>query len=290
MKRELKKVLVTGATGFVGRHLVAALLAEGVAVRAVARRQAQARTMPWYDQVEFIAADVHDPALQLETLAEGVDAIAHLAWPGLPNYQGLFHFEHNLMADYRFLKRIVEAGVRHVLVTGTCFEYGLQSGPLSEQHMALPSTAYGLAKHSLRQFLEALQRESPFTLQWARLFYLHGPGQAANSLLASLDRAIDAGDEQFNMSAGEQLRDYLAIEQAAARLVRLLNRPTFSGVINCCSGQPVSVRALVEQRVRQRQSTIALNLGYYPYSSHEPMAFWGTTELLRSVTGEWHDA
>ncbi|WP_409278320.1 NAD-dependent epimerase/dehydratase family protein [Pseudomonas defluvii] len=284
------KVLVTGATGFVGRHLVAALLAEGIAVRAVARRPELAREMPWFDQVEFMSVDVHAAALQVDALVEGVDAVAHLAWPGLPNYQALFHFERNLPADYAFLKRVVEAGVRQILVTGTCFEYGMQNGQLSERCPAQPNTAYGLAKHTLRLFLENLQREQPFTLQWARLFYLHGPGQAPNSLLASLDRAIDAGDEQFNMSAGEQLRDYLKIEEAAGLLLGVLKQRTFSGVINCCSGKPVSVRTLVEQRVRQRHSAITLNLGHYPYSHHEPMAFWGSTERLRDLTGERHDA
>lgn len=284
------KVLVTGATGFVGRHLVAALLAEGIEVRAVARRLEQAQEMPWFGRVEFIVADVHASVLQVDALVEGVDAVAHLAWPGLPNYQALFHFERNLPADYAFLKRVVEAGVRQLMVTGTCFEYGLQNGQLREQGPAQPNTAYGLAKHTLRLFLESLQRERSFTLQWARLFYLYGPGQASNSLLASLDRAIDAGDEQFNMSAGEQLRDYLAIEEAAALLVSVLKQQAFCGVVNCCSGQPVSVRAMVEQRVRQRHSAITLNLGHFPYSSHEPMAFWGSTERLRNLTGERHDA
>lgn len=278
-------VLVTGATGFVGRHLVAALLAQGVQVRAVARRLEAAHAMPWFEQVEFIGADVHDPELDVAALFDGVDALVHLAWPGLPNYQALFHFERNLPADYGFLKRVVASGVQHLLVTGTCFEYGLQSGPLSERAAAQPVTAYGLAKHSLHQFLQALQRERPFTLQWARLFYLHGPGQAASSLLASLDRAIDSVDESFNMSGGEQLRDYLAIEDAAQLLVKILGQPAVQGAINCCSGQPISVRGLVEQRLQQRQSSLRLNLGHYPYAGHEPMAFWGDAARLHAITG-----
>lgn len=286
MSKPTLKVLVTGATGFVGQHLVAALLAEGLQVRAVARRIDVARSLPWFECVEFVAADVHASDLDVAALVEGVDTLAHLAWSGLPNYQGLYHFERNLPADYAFLKQVVEAGVQQVLVTGTCFEYGLQNGPLSERHPAHPVTAYGLAKHSLRLFLEALQRERPFTLQWARLFYLHGQGQAVNSLLASLDLAIAVGDSHFNMSAGEQLRDYLAVEDAARLLVRLLGQRTAGGVINCCSGQPVSVRALVEQRLRERQSNMTLSLGHYPYSSHEPMAFWGDTTYLKTIIGE----
>ncbi|MEN5089658.1 NAD(P)-dependent oxidoreductase [Pseudomonas protegens] len=284
------KVLVTGATGFVGRHLVAALLARGCRVRALARDLDKARQMPWFDAVEFRALDVHNPHLDVAALVDGVDALAHLAWPGLPNYQALFHLEHNLMADYRFIKAVVEAGVGQVLVTGTCFEYGMQSGPLTEQTEARPGNPYGLAKHSLHLFLQALQQQVPFSLQWARLFYLHGPGQNPKSLLAALDRAIDAGDEVFDMSGGEQLRDYLAIEEAAGYLAALLRQRAFSGVVNCSSGRPIAVRSLVEQRIAQRGSSIRLNLGHYPYPDYEPMAFWGLNQRLQQITGAEHGA
>jgi dTDP-6-deoxy-L-talose 4-dehydrogenase (NAD+) len=284
------KVLVTGATGFVGRHLVAALLARGCEVRAVARNAETAATMPWINAVEFMAADIHADELDIAALTANIDALAHLAWPGLPNYQALFHFEHNLMADYRLIKGAVEAGVSQVLVTGTCFEYGMQSGPLSEQATPQPSNPYGLAKNTLRLFLENLQRVQPFTLQWARLFYLHGEGQNPNSLLAALDRAIDAGDDTFNMSAGEQLRDYLAIDIAADYLAAILQQREFNGLINCSSGQPVSVRALVEQRLRARGASIRLNLGHYPYPTHEPMAFWGVADRLQQLLRGNHEA
>lgn len=284
------KVLVTGATGFVGRHLVAALLARGCQVRAVARNAETAAGLSWINDVEFIAADIHADDLDIAALTDGIDSLAHLAWPGLPNYQALFHFEHNLMADYRFIKGAVEAGVSQVLVTGTCFEYGLQSGPLSEQTEPRPSNPYGLAKNTLRVFLENLQCEKPFTLQWARLFYLHGAGQNPNSLLAALDRAIDAGADTFNMSAGEQLRDYLAIDTAAEHLAAIVQQREFDGVINCSSGQPISVRALVEQRLRERGASISLNLGHYPYPTHESMAFWGVADRLQQLLGAEHEA
>ena len=279
-------VLVTGATGFVGRHLVAALLARGCAVRAVARNVETAASMPWINHVEFVATDIHAADLDIAALTDGIDVLAHLAWPGLPNYRALFHFEHNLMADYRFIKGAVEAGVKQVLVTGTCFEYGMQSGPLSEQVEPQPSNPYGLAKHTLHLFLRNLQQEKPFTLQWARLFYLHGEGQNPNSLLAALDRAIDAGEASFNMSGGEQLRDFLPIASAADYLATIVHQRDFNGVINCASGQPVSVRALVEQRLRERGAALNLNLGHYPYPTHEPMAFWAVTERLQQLLGE----
>jgi nucleoside-diphosphate-sugar epimerase len=280
-----RKVLVTGATGFIGRHVVRTLLARGFAVRAVARDLDKARGMDWFADVEFVAADIHHPSTDVGALSAGVDALMHLAWPGLPNYAGLFHFESNLPADYAFIKAVVQSGVGQVLVTGTCFEYGLQSGPLSESTLAQPTNPYGLAKNTLRLFLEALSRTEPFTLQWARLFYLHGEGQNPNSLLASLDRAIAAGDTQFNMSRGDQLRDYLPVTLAAEYLVRALEHPQLAGVFNCSSGQPVSVRALVEDYLQVRGATVQLNLGHYGYSVHEPMAFWGANDRLLQGIG-----
>jgi len=279
------KVLLTGATGFVGRHLASALLERGFQVRAVARNVDVARRMPWFADVDWVAADLHDPGLDVAALTEGISALAHLAWPGLPNYGGLFHFERNLPADYAFIRQVVAAGVKHVLVTGTCFEYGLQSGSLDEACTAQPANPYGLAKNTLRLFLESLARQQPFTLQWARLFYLHGEGQNPNSLLASLERAIDEKAASFDMSAGEQLRDYLPIATAAGHLAALLLHPEFSGVVNVSSGQPVSVRRLVEQRLAARGSSLSLNLGAFGYSPHEPMAFWGNCERLQQILG-----
>ena len=185
------KVLVTGATGFVGRHVVPHLLTRGHSVVAVARDDAKARGFPWFGGVRFVSIDLYKPHDDLFTLLGRPDAVMHLAWPGLPNYTSLFHFEENLPADYRFLKSLVDAGAAHVMVTGTCFEYGMQSGCLSEDTITQPANPYGLAKDTLRKFLQALQQQHSFSLQWCRLFYMYGPGQNPNSILAQLDRAID---------------------------------------------------------------------------------------------------
>lgn len=278
-------ILVTGSTGFVGRHVVSCLVARGHNVVAVARNRERAMEMPWYKSVKFITGDLHDPELEPVSAFGVPESLIHLAWPGLPNYKDLFHIETNLPADYNFIKKMVEAGTQQVLVSGTCFEYGMQSGALSENTITLPNTPYGIAKDTLRKFLEKLQTKTPFTLQWVRLFYMYGPGQNANSLLAQLDHAIDSGKDVFNMSGGEQLRDYLPVEEVAMRLSEIVEQPEFNGVINCCSGSPISVRRLVEQRIKERGVTIKLNLGYYPYPDYEPMAFWGKEKNSNGLQG-----
>lgn len=279
------KVLVTGATGFVGQHVVPQLLERGYAVTAVARDEAKARNFDWFSSVRFICCDIHQStATQFEQFGKN-EAVIHLAWPGLPNYKAPFHFEDTLPADYRFLKALVESGVNHLLITGTCFEYGMQSGCLAENTPTFPANPYALAKDTLRKFLGELKHQQAFTLQWARLFYMYGQGQNANSLLAQLDRAIDNGEAKFNMSGGEQLRDYLPVNEVAHRLVLLLEHPECDGTVNVCSGAPASVRRLVERHIAIRGAEIQLNLGHYPYPEYEPMAFWGDAHRLNSILG-----
>ena len=279
------KIMVTGATGFIGSHLVPCLLDRGHEVVAVARDETKAFKFSWYSEVQFIAQDIHAMEGKCSYDEFGSpDALIHLAWPGLPNYKELFHFEVNLLADYKFIKSMVNEGLQQVLVTGTCLEYGMQNGCLKEDMPTLPSNPYSLAKDTLQKFLQSLQQETTFTLQWARLFYMYGAGQNENSLLAQLDRAIENGEKRFDMSGGEQLRDYLAVEDVATRIVNLVEHVELDGIFNCCSGVPISVRELVERQIRRKKANIELNLGHYPYPDYEPMAFWGNANKFINET------
>jgi dTDP-6-deoxy-L-talose 4-dehydrogenase (NAD+) len=279
----MKQVLVTGATGFIGRHVVPALLKQGYEIVAVARDPKKMQSMSWKSNVQFIACDIHDPNLKSEKVFGIPDVLIHLAWPGLPNYRNISHIEKTLPADHRFIHKVVFSGVKQVMVTGTCFEYGMQNGMLNEDAQTAPENPYGLAKDTLRKLLESLQKTKPFTLQWLRLFYVYGPGQNPNSLLAQLDTVIDRGDPVFNMSGGEQVRDYLPVEEVARRIALLAGYPECNGIFNCCSGQPISVRRLVEDHLTRRNVHMKLNLGYYPYPDYEPMAFWGDGSRLESI-------
>jgi nucleoside-diphosphate-sugar epimerase len=281
------KILITGATGFVGQHLVPQLLVCGHEIVAASRDVGKATAMSWINDVAFIPYDIFNKEKDpVKVLGEGIDMVIHLAWPGLPNYQDFFHFEHDLPASYCFIKKMIESGVNRVMVTGTCLEYGMQEGALSEGLPTMPSSPYSIAKDILRKFLQILKCQYLFNLQWIRLFYMYGLGQNPKSLLAQLDTAIDNNDIVFNMSGGEQLRDYLHVEEVTRRIALLVDNPECTGIINCCSGKPISVRRLVEQRIAERGANISLNLGYYPYPDHEPMSFWGNTEKLDSLMRE----
>jgi dTDP-6-deoxy-L-talose 4-dehydrogenase (NAD+) len=208
------------------------------------------------------------------------DAVVHLAWGGLPNYLSLHHFEEELPAQYRFLAALVRGGLKSLVVAGTCFEYGMQSGALGEETETRPANPYGFAKDVLRGQLEYLRQATPFHLTWVRLFYLFGDGQPRSSLFTQLRCAVESGARRFNMSGGEQLRDYLPVTEAAACISRLALSGRDNGVINVCSGRPISVRRLVEGWLAAHGWSIELNLGHYPYPVHEPMAFWGVREKL----------
>lgn len=274
------RVLVTGATGFVGTHVVRELLARDCSVVATAEDAAEAEGCEWIDDVDFVPCDLSGTCADASELGRGVDALIHLAWMGLPDYRGLFHLERNLPMSYALVKAMLEAGVRRVVGVGTCLEYGLRNGCLHEDLDPRPVTAYGLAKDTLRRFIEALGTVHDVRFSWARLFYMYGPGQHRNSLLSQLDAALARGDCAFDMSGGEQLRDYLPVSEVAECLVSIALDPQAVGIVNCCSGKPISVRRLVEEHVASRGATIRLNLGCYPYPDYEPMAFWGDRRRL----------
>ena len=280
------RVIITGATGYIGQHIVPRLLEQNHEVIAVARNVANAKEFNWYKDVLFIANDLHvNPNIFL-ALDKPIDALIHLAWPDLPNYQHSFHLTRNLPSDIRFFEEAINWGIPQLIVAGTCLEYGMQSGGISEDSETNPTTPYGLAKDTLRKWLEIQQINNTVIVQWMRLFYSYGKGQSEKSLLSQLDISINRGDDVFNMSGGEQLRDYLSIEIIADYFVKALNNPEISGVMNCCSGRPVKILDLVKSYCESRQSNIELNIGFYPYLEYESMEFWGLPGKLEKFNGD----
>ena len=275
------RIMVTGATGFIGRHVVSALIKRGHSVVAVARGNISINKIPWIASVEFIKCDIQQDFEKLLLPEILPEILIHLAWPGLPNYKDFFHISKNLPSDLKFLEAAVSFGVKHLIVAGTCLEYGVAGGALTEDMDTHPDTPYGFAKDALRKSLQILQNSTPFTLQWMRLFYMYGEGQNSNSLLSQLDRAIDENNPVFNMSQGDQLRDYMPVEHVAEQFCNVLENAQCKGVINCCSGKGLPIFDLVKNRSKDRGSSIAFNRGYYPYPEYEHISFWGVSSKLK---------
>ena len=276
-------VAVTGASGFIGRHVLAELIRRGISPTLLLRPGTA--LPPHAEACKLVRVELAAPGDQAFDAAGRPDVLIHLAWGGLPNYRSLHHFEQEAPLHYRWLKGLVGAGLQHLVAAGTCFEYGMQSGALDEEMALQPANPYGFAKDMLRRQLTCLQSEQAFGLTWARLFYLYGEGQAANSLWPLLQAAAARGDTDFPMSGGEQLRDYLPVAEAARCLVELaISRTTpqrGNGIVNVCSGRPVSVRGLVEGWIADNSWSIQPRLGHFPYPDYEPMAFWGDAGKLR---------
>ncbi|MFK5857315.1 MAG: NAD(P)-dependent oxidoreductase [Bacteroidota bacterium] len=271
-------VAVTGAGGFIGCHLLTELsVYNALNITAIVRPGTQLVDKKYAQKWVFM--DISQPPENAYEVMGKPDVLIHLPWQGLSNYHSHEHFESELPMQYNFLKSLVEQGLKNLLVTGTCLEYGMQMGALSSGSITQPITAYGFAKDMLRQQLAFLQSQHKFNLTWARLFYLYGDNQADSSLLSQLKKAVQRGETKFKMSGGEQLRDYLPIDKVAHQLVYLAQQQQNLGVVNVCSGQPVSIRKLVEKWLKENNWNIELELGYYPYPDYEPLAFWGVPDI-----------
>ena len=272
---------VTGASGFVGRAVLAALADRGADVVAVTRDGR--RLADFGGRARIVEGDLSRPESKLYDSLLKQDVLLHLAWDGLPNYRSLHHFETELPKHYRFLKEMVIGGCKSIVATGTCFEYGMQNGELTETLGCIPSNPYGFAKDALRRQLEFLQSQHPFNLTWARLFYMYGEWQGATSIYSLLSAAVQRGESHFSMSGGEQIRDYLQVNDVASSLVRLSLLEQNAGIVNVCSGAPRSIRGLVESWLARNNWNIELRLGRYPYPDYEPFAFWGSAEKLHGL-------
>lgn len=275
------KIAITGATGFIARHLIPDL-SEKHDIIAVSRFTRPASEYPWLDGTKQIIMDITNPPKNAFSFMGNPDMLIHLAWGGLPNYKSTAHLREGAK-HLLFLQSLLEEGLQNLTVTGTCFEYGLKNGPLSEDDITSPANPYGLAKDSLRKALEFMASEKKCAFKWIRLFYMYGEGQNPNSLLSQLDNAIEKGEPIFNMSGGEQLRDFLSVEEVAHCIAIIAMQKNVTGVINCCSGKPISVRKLIENKIAERSARISLNLGFYPYPDYEPMAFWGDNSKLEKL-------
>jgi dTDP-6-deoxy-L-talose 4-dehydrogenase (NAD+) len=276
------KVLVTGATGFIGNYVVQELLERDHMVIATSTNKENAQKKKWFNKVNYIPFDLggFNNSVDYFSFFDQPDCMIHLAWEGLPNYKDSFHIEVNLPRHLQFLNNLISNGLSDLTVAGTCFEYGMQEGSLDEGMPSLPQNSYGIAKNRLRESLEKLSKEKDFNFKWVRLFYMYGEGQNPKSLFTQLDKAISTGEPVFNMSGGMQTRDYLPVSKVAEYIVSIALQKKVDGIINCCSGLPVKILDLVNEYLRSKGADIKLNLGYYPYPDYEPMHFWGSNKKL----------
>lgn len=274
------RIAVTGSSGFIGRHVVRQLSARpGIEITAIARRP----DAPICASVTPVAFDIGEADTNVLDKIGRPDVLMHLAWGGLPNYRAAAHLESELPRQLGFLDACVNAGLRRLVVTGTCLEYGMREGCADESLLTAPATAYGQAKDLLRRHLDSRVAADGLQLAWARLFYLYGPGQASTSLYSQLRACVEAGAAEFPMSPGDQQRDFLPVDSAAAYLCALAFEAPNAGLVNVCGGTAKPILNWVTAWLSEWDADLTLRPGVYPYPDYEPHAFCGSTAKLHSL-------
>jgi len=239
----MKRVLVTGAGGFVGRNCIAALLARGFEVHAVGRAP-QVRK----GEAVWTRADLLDPA-QVERLMGTVrpSHLLHLAWTS--KHGEYWHSPENyrwVCAGIHLARAFHQAGGERMLGVGTCAEYDWRYGFMNEDVTPRnPATPYGVCKNALFELWSSMAAQAGMSFAWGRLFHLYGPGEQSGRLVPGVARALLAGREA-PCSDGAQVRDFLHAADAGEALAALLDS-LVSGAVNVASGRPVSVRDVVER-------------------------------------------
>jgi dTDP-6-deoxy-L-talose 4-dehydrogenase (NAD+) len=275
----VKPIHLIGSGGFIGK----AVQRQGTAIGLHCWSHSSENPGNSFD---LLNSSSWDPLLRCKP-----ETVILLSWPGLPNYQKSFHITQNLPAAVALVEQLIRAGIKRIVIAGTCYEYGLQNGPLQEDQPTNPVNLYAIAKDSLRGTVASLCAQHQVTWCWLRIFYPYGEGQNPKSLLPSLEQAIQAGEATFPMSSGRQLRDFLSVDEVANQLLLLAMHPKSSGIYNGGSARPRSLREVAEERIAALGSSIQITLGAFPDRTDEPLAFWADMTRLKQLktNGQTHN-
>lgn len=280
----MNRVLVTGASGFIGHGTLAPLLASGADVYAVSSRQSHpaAPLGVHWQNADLLSATATEELLDRVTPTH----LLHLAWYAEPG--AFWRSPENLRwveASLRLLRAFAAHGGHRAVLAGSCSEYAWQDRTCCvEHHTPLsPATLYGASKHALHLIAERYAEEVGMSLAWGRVFFVFGPREDRRRLGGSVARALVRG-EQAACSHGEQLRDFLYSEDLAESFVALLTSPAV-GPVNLASGRPVRVRELVEALAAAAGRPELVRLGALPANPREPSELLADVARLRNEVG-----
>ena len=264
-------ILLTGATGFVGRQLLRALSERGCRVLPVVREGKQGEVARG-DAIETIVASPDIFAEDADWWARacrGVDTVIHAAWYAEPGqYLQSPKNKECLSGTLRLADGAVQAKVRRFVGIGTCFEYDLDAGRLSIETPLRPATPYAQAKVDAFKALSATLPRQGVAFAWCRLFYLYGEGEDSRRLVAYVRGRLQSG-EPVELSSGSQIRDFLDVREAA-RMIADVALGSGEGPVNICSGKPVTVREVAERIAEEFGRRDLLRFGARPDNPVDP--------------------
>ena len=275
------KIAITGATGFIGRHVRSLLVKTDHVVVLVVRNVKKVGDRAANE--EIVVADLSQARTDWFELFGKPDAVLHLAWGGLSNYMDSYHVDVELPMQLKFVQSLIDSGLKKLVVAGTCYEYGLSSGAISESQMTNPNTPYGIAKDSLRKALFEIRSKKDFELTWARVFYPYGEGQSENSIYSQLTKAISSDEKEFAMGSGVQMLDFIQVTRVAKALRTFVTEKKGVGLINVGSGEPQSVIEFVKKLIYHFESNIVPRVGAVADREYESLSFWSDNDLLDSL-------
>ena len=281
------KILVTGATGFLGANLISWLVKNtNHEIIASSRNLKKSRNFDWITEVKFVEFDMENAKNADILNFYSPDILVHYAWTNYREINSPHHILENLPNSFDFVRTLVKQGIKNIVVIGSGFEYGMINGSLNENINTNPVSFYAIAKDTLRKTLNIYLENKGVIYKWIRVFNVFGDGIHPKSLFGLLENAIKNGKKSFPMSGGEQIRDYIEVGKLSEYTGKIILQNKINGIINCCSGSPITVKKLTKNIISKKKSDIKMDLGIYPYSPIEPMEYWGDTEKLKMILNQ----
>ena len=280
----MKRVLVTGSTGFIGRHSLAGLIAAGYEVHAVTVNG----PLPGLDEVHWHDSDLLDQR-HINDLVMSIRPthLLHFAWYAAPGEY--WTAPENVLweqASLALLHAFIQHGGQRVVTAGTCAEYDWNYGFCSERYTPLaPHSLYGICKHALQMTLHGYALQAQVSAAWGRIYILYGPHEHPNRLVSSVIRALLRGEPAL-CTHGNQVRDFLHVQDVASAFVALLDSSVI-GPVNIASGQAMPLKTVISIVGEQLNRADLIRLGALPVSSDEPPFIVADVRRLQEEVG-WH--
>lgn len=273
-----KKVLVTGASGYIGRHVVARLCNCGAEVIAVSRSTQDVDTRATRVNMDIFKPDTENIYRELGE----PEVCIHMAWKDGFVHQSDSHME-MLSSHYTFLKNMMEGGLKQLAVLGTMHEVGYHEGAIDENTSCDPISMYGIAKDALRRSTILLAKRYQVVLQWLRAYYIYGDDKRNHSIFAKLVLAEEAGQKTFPFTTGKNQYDFIHVDELAKQIAAVSLQSEVDGIINCCTGEPMSLADKVEGFIEEHNFKIRLEYGAFPDRPYDSPGVWGDASKIRRL-------